>query len=733
MPKKTKVFRCNKSSIPHLGFYNHIRSSLLLPQRFSGKKMSRPLHRGISGIRIPGSSHDESWNSQMKDKTDKEDSYKSRSLDHPYLWWNFPVRLLCPDSSSSKYGANENGFSSEPFSVNSRNRHKLTMLILKISLVLIVILALTGSFWWTISISTSSRSNIYRNYRRLQEQLVSDLWDIGELSLGPARLKELELCSQESENHIPCFNVSENLALGYSDGNQYDRHCGRGLRQNCLVLPPINYRIPLRWPTGRDVIWVANVKITAQEVLSSGSLTKRMMMLEEEQISFRSASLMFDGVEDYSHQIAEMIGLRNESNFIQAGVRTILDIGCGYGSFGAHLFSKQLLTMCIANYEASGSQVQLTLERGLPAMIGSFTSKQLPYPALSFDMLHCARCGIDWDQKDGILLIEVDRVLRPGGYFVWTSPLTNAQSFLRNKENQKKWNFVHGFAESLCWEMLSQQDETVVWKKTSKKNCYVSRKPGSGPSICSKAHDVESPYFRPLQACIGGTQNRRWIPIEQRTTWPSRVHLNSSELAIYGLPSDDFSEDTAKWNTVVRNYWSLLSPLIFSDHPKRPGDEDPSPPYNMLRNVLDMNAHFGGFNSALLEAGKSVWVMNVVPTSGSNYLPLILDRGFVGVLHDWCEAFPTYPRTYDMVHADGLLSLETDRQKRCTTLDLFTEIDRLLRPEGWVILRDTASLIESARALTTRLKWDARVVEIESNSEERLLVCQKPFLKQQVN
>jgi hypothetical protein len=45
-----------------------------------------------------------------------------------------------------------------------------------------------------------------------------------------------------------------------------------------------------------------------------------MMMLDEEQISFRSASLMFDGVEDYSHQIAEMIGLRNESNFIQTGV-----------------------------------------------------------------------------------------------------------------------------------------------------------------------------------------------------------------------------------------------------------------------------------------------------------------------------------------------------------------------------------------------------------------------------
>lgn len=44
------------------------------------------------------------------------------------------------------------------------------------------------------------------------------------------------------------------------------------------------------------------------------------MMVEEEQISFRSDSLMVDGVEDYSHQIAEMIGLRNESNFNEAGV-----------------------------------------------------------------------------------------------------------------------------------------------------------------------------------------------------------------------------------------------------------------------------------------------------------------------------------------------------------------------------------------------------------------------------
>ncbi|KAJ4966690.1 hypothetical protein NE237_018539 [Protea cynaroides] len=696
--------------------------------------MSRPLHRGVSGGRIAESSH-YSWDSQMKDKTEKEDVYKNRSSpcpspDHKPLSLRFLFNLIFGDNSCPKSGLSESGFGSDPFNMGtSRSRHNLTTLFLKFSLVLIVVLALSGSLWWTITISTSSRGHIVRGYRRLQEQLISDLADIGEFSLGQGRLKEVEYCSVEFENYVPCFNISENLALGYSDGKEYERHCEHESKQSCLVLPPRNYRVPLRWPTGRDVIWSSNVKITAQEVLSSGSLTKRMMMLEEDQISFRSDSLMFDGVEDYSHQIAEMIGLRNESNFLQAGVRTILDIGCGYGSFGAHLFSKQLMTMCIANYETSGSQVQLNLERGLPAMIGSFTSKQLPYPSLSFDMLHCARCGIDWDQKDGIFLVEVDRVLKPGGYFVWTSPVTNAHMSIRNKEYQKKWKFVLNFAENLCWEMLSQQDETVVWKKTSKRSCYASRKSGSGPPICSKGHDIETPYYGPLQSCIAGTHSRRWIPIEARMTWPSRAHVNLTELIIHGVPSEDFAEDSLNWNSAVRNYWSLLSPQIFSDHPKRPGDEDPSPPFNMLRNVLDMNARFGGFNSALLEAGKSVWVMNVVPTSGPNYLPLILDRGFVGVLHDWCEAFPTYPRTYDIVNAEGLLSLEISQQRRCNMLDLFTEIDRLLRPEGWVVFRDTAPLIESARAIAARLKWDARVVEIESNSDERLLICQKPFFK----
>lgn len=73
-------------------------------------------------------------------------------------------------------------------------------------------------------------------------------------------------------------------------------------------------------------------------------------MLEEDQISFRSASLMFDGVEDYSHQIAEMIGLRNESSFIQAGVSMLLHVGTCYNYSDLHTpfhFLNPLLLCCI--------------------------------------------------------------------------------------------------------------------------------------------------------------------------------------------------------------------------------------------------------------------------------------------------------------------------------------------------------------------------------------------------
>ncbi|XLR65437.1 hypothetical protein S83_016109 [Arachis hypogaea] len=569
-------------------------------------------------------------------------------------------------------------------------------------------------------------SLIYTNYRRIKEQAAVDYLELRSVLVSAAGNRELNLCSKESENFVPCYNVSANLLAGFKEGEEFDRHCELLVgTEKCLVRPPKEYKIPLQWPASRDIIWSGNVKITKDQFLSSGSMTKRLMLLEENQIAFRSEDgLIYDGVKDYSRQLAELIGLGSDKEFPQAGVRTILDINCGFGSLGAHFSSLNLMAMCVSGYEVTGSQVQLALERGLPAVVGNFVARQLPYPLFSYDMVHCAQCDIIWDEKDGMSLIEVDRVLRPGGYFVLTSPNSRPQGSSSREKKRNMLTTMGDLTQQLCWILLAQQDETFIWQKTADVHCYASRKKHAIP-LC-KEDDNDQSYYQPLVRCISGTSSKRWIAIQNRT-----LELSSDELNIHGKYSgvepEEFSEDLQFWRSATNDYWSLLTPLIFSDHPKRPGDEDPLPPFNMIRNVMDMNANYGGLNKALMEEKKAVWVMNVVPTGASNTLPLIIDRGFPGVKHDWCEPFPTYPRTYDLLHANGLLSHLSS--ERCTMIDLFLEMDRILRPEGWIILTDKLGAIEMARSLASQVRWEARLIDLQNGSDQRLLVCQKPFLK----
>lgn len=63
--------------------------------------------------------------------------------------------------------------------------------------------------------------------------------------------------------------------------------------------------------------------------------------------------------------------------------------------------------------------------------------------------------------------------------------------------------------------------------------------------------------------------------------------------------------------------------------------------------------------------------------------------------------------------------------------DLLIEMDRILRPDGFVIIRDKPSIINYVRKLITALRWDGWLSEVEpsvdalSSSEERVLIARK--------
>uniref|UniRef100_A0A804QQ93 Methyltransferase n=1 Tax=Zea mays TaxID=4577 RepID=A0A804QQ93_MAIZE len=152
------------------------------------------------------------------------------------------------------------------------------------------------------------------------------------------------------------------------------------------------------------------------------------------------------------------------------------------------------------------------------------------------------------------------------------------------------------------------------------------------------------------------------------------------------------------WHSRVIQYWKHLKFEIQKDS---------------FRNVMDMSANLGGFAASLKK--KNVWVMNVVPFTESGKLKIIYDRGLMGTTHDWCESFSTYPRTYDLLHA-WLLFSEIEKQG-CSLEDLLIEMDRILRPYGYAIIRDKVDVVTYIKKLLPALRWDDWTFEMRPKKD----------------
>lgn len=64
-------------------------------------------------------------------------------------------------------------------------------------------------------------------------------------------------------------------------------------------------------------------------------------------------------------------------------------------------------------------------------------------------------------------------------------------------------------------------------------------------------------------------------------------------------------------------------------------------------------------------------------------------------------------------------------------MDLMAEIDRILRPGGTVVVRDSPEVIDKVARLARAVKWTATIheKEPESHGREKILVAIKNFWK----
>ncbi|KAE8709400.1 putative methyltransferase PMT15 [Hibiscus syriacus] len=122
--------------------------------------------------------------------------------------------------------------------------------------------------------------------------------------------------------------------------------------------------------------------------------------------------------------------------------------------------------------------------------------------------------------------------------------------------------------------------------------------------------------------------------------------------------------------------------------------------------------HYKKIDHQLAETGRTV----PVEDDQINTLGVIYERGLIGTYQNWCEPMSTYPRTCDFIHVDSVFSLYNDR---CETEDIHLEMDRILRPEGRVIIRDDVDLLLKIKKITDAKQWEGRIVDHEKEPHER--------------
>lgn len=340
-------------------------------------------------------------------------------------------------------------------------------------------------------------------------------------------------------------------------------------------------------------------------------------------------------------------GVTNYIQFIEKAVpvvkwgqniRVVLDVGCGVASFGGHLLDRDVLTMSMAPKDEHEAQIQFALERGIPAFLSVIGTQQLTFPDNVYDLIHCARCRVHWDADGGKPLLELNRILRPGGFFIWSA----TPVYRKDAKDVTVWNSMVALTKSMCWEVVGKTMSStgiglVVYQKPVSPSCYREREKNNIP-MCDMGRNMS--WYSPLQKCLPHLppEASSWPPL-----WPNRLTTKPLSLPSAPLVEQAFHNDTRDWHALVANVY--IGGLGIN--------------WSSVRNVMDMTAGHGGFAAALIN--MPLWVMNVVPVHEPDTLPIIFDRGLIGVYHDWCESFNTYPRTYDLLHSTFLFSNLPDR------------------------------------------------------------------------
>ena len=105
---------------------------------------------------------------------------------------------------------------------------------------------------------------------------------------------------------------------------------------------------------------------------------------------------------------------------------------------------------------------------------------------------------MDLFYADGILLKELDRLLRPNGYFVYSAP----PAYRKDKEYPVIWEKLMNLTTAMCWRLIAQKIQTAIWIKENNPSCLLQNAEQKLVSVCDTADDSKPSWNTPLKNCV---------------------------------------------------------------------------------------------------------------------------------------------------------------------------------------------------------------------------------------
>ncbi|XP_059633905.1 probable methyltransferase PMT28 isoform X2 [Cornus florida] len=430
------------------------------------------------------------------------------------------------------------------------------------------------------------------------------------------------LCSTKSKhNYIPCIDIESAKLQSY---RHHERSCPRTAPMCLVPLPHEGYSTPVSWPESKLKILYKNV---AHPKLAAFIKMHSWVVESGEYLTFpQNQSEFKGGILHYLDYIEEMVP------DIEWGknIRIVLDIGCTDSSFGASLHDKNVLTLTLGLKDDLVDLAQVALERGFPVAVSPFGTRRLPFPSGVFDAIHCGECRIHWHSDGAKLLLEMNRILRPGGYFI----LSTERDTIEDEEAMST------VTASICWNILAHKTDEVsevgvkIYQKPESNDIYELRRK-KNPPLCKENENPDAAWYTPMKTCL------HTIPsaIEQRGTewpeeWPKRLEtfpdwMNNREKLI---------ADTEHWKAIFNKSYLTGMGVEWSN----------------VRNIMDMKAINGGCKQPVA---------------------------------------------------------------------IVVEMDRVLRPGGWAILRDKMEILDPLQEIFRSLHWEVRMTYAQD--KEGLMCVQK--------